>query len=130
MALFMQENKRRHVRAGHAVRRRRRTTHDGLTPTARSGYVRWFDPTVGKWLSQDPSGLAPDTNPYRYCGNAPTDAVDPSGTQQQAPPNPEPPWLKNNQPGPRQLGRLIGGNEPAWLGRCGADARVRLHYGQ
>jgi hypothetical protein len=34
---------------------------------------------VGKWLSQDPSGLGPDTNTYRYVGNAPMSAVDPTG---------------------------------------------------
>jgi hypothetical protein len=30
-------------------------------------------------MSQDPSGLGPDTNPYRYVGNSPTNFVDPSG---------------------------------------------------
>ena len=59
-------------------------------PTARSPQIaggencainqsRWYDSTVGRWLSQDPSGLGPDTNPYRYCGNDPTDGTDPSG---------------------------------------------------
>ena len=52
---------------------------DGLAATARSNYVRWFDPTVGRWLSEDPAGLGPDANPYRYCGNAPTDGTEPSG---------------------------------------------------
>ncbi len=40
---------------------------------------RWYDATVGKWLSEDPLGLGPDPNPYRYCGNGPTDGSDPSG---------------------------------------------------
>ena len=40
---------------------------------------RWYDAITGRWLSQDPLGLAPDTNPYRYCGNGPMNAVDPSG---------------------------------------------------
>ena len=42
---------------------------------------RWYDPSVGKWLSEDPSGLAADANPYRYCDNGPTDATDPSGLE-------------------------------------------------
>ena len=40
---------------------------------------RWYDPATGTWLSQDPLGLGPDSNPYRYCGNGPTGFVDPSG---------------------------------------------------
>ena len=40
---------------------------------------RWYDPQTGTWLSKDPSGLGPDVNPYRYCGNSPTTHVDPSG---------------------------------------------------
>jgi uncharacterized protein RhaS with RHS repeats len=39
-----------------------------------------YDPSIGRWLSQDPSGFeAGDPNLYRYCGNAPTDGMDPSG---------------------------------------------------
>jgi hypothetical protein len=34
---------------------------------------------VGKWLSQDPSGLGPDTNTYRYVGNSPVTRIDPLG---------------------------------------------------
>ena len=40
---------------------------------------RWYDPGAGTWLSEDPSGLGPDVNPYRYCGNSPTNGTDPSG---------------------------------------------------
>ncbi len=42
---------------------------------------RWYEPSTHVWLSQDPLGLGPDANPYRYCGNAPTDGTDPSGAQ-------------------------------------------------
>ena len=38
-----------------------------------------YDPTTGRWLTEDPSGLGPDSNPYRYVGNDPTNATDPSG---------------------------------------------------
>ena len=39
-----------------------------------------YDPTVGRWLSQDPIGFkGGDPNLYRYVGNSPTNATDPSG---------------------------------------------------
>lgn len=38
-----------------------------------------YDPTIGKWLSEDPMGLTVDANPYRYVGNSPTNFTDPSG---------------------------------------------------
>jgi RHS repeat-associated protein len=41
---------------------------------------RWFDPRVGRWLSEDPIGFAAgDANLYRYVGNQPTIYVDPYG---------------------------------------------------
>ncbi len=41
---------------------------------------RWYDFGVGRWLSDDPTGFAAsDTNEYRYCGNSPANATDPSG---------------------------------------------------
>ena len=47
--------------------------------------VRWYDPTVGRFLQQDPwlgSIYAPLTlNAYGYCVNDPVNAVDPSGMQ-------------------------------------------------
>jgi RHS repeat-associated protein len=41
--------------------------------------ARWYDPAVGRWASEDPSGLGPDTNPYRYVANSPVNYTDPSG---------------------------------------------------
>ena len=38
---------------------------------------RWFDPSVGTWLSEDPA--AADENLYRYAGDGPTDGTDPRG---------------------------------------------------
>jgi uncharacterized protein RhaS with RHS repeats len=39
-----------------------------------------YDPTIGRWLSEDPVGFAVgDTNLYRYVGNAPTMYIDPTG---------------------------------------------------
>jgi RHS repeat-associated protein len=40
---------------------------------------RWYNPATGCWESPDPA--AADANLYRYCGNAPTDGIDPSGLQ-------------------------------------------------
>ena len=40
---------------------------------------RVYDPAVGRFLSEDPEGLAADPNPYRYVRNRPTTATDPSG---------------------------------------------------
>jgi RHS repeat-associated protein len=37
------------------------------------------DPHTGGWLKPDPLGLGPDTNPYRFIGNGPTNGTDPSG---------------------------------------------------
>lgn len=39
-----------------------------------------YDPTIGRWLTEDPIGFAgEDMNLYRYVGNGPTNATDPSG---------------------------------------------------
>jgi len=45
--------------------------------------ARWYDPTVGRFLSEDPlSFAAGDVNLTRYVSNAPTNYVDPTGLQQ------------------------------------------------
>src|SRR5262249_22695743 len=42
--------------------------------------ARYYDPKTGRWISEDPSGLAAgDSNLYRYVDNGPTNATDPSG---------------------------------------------------
>jgi len=41
---------------------------------------RYYDPTDGRWISQDPSGFAAgDDNLYRYCSNSVESHNDPSG---------------------------------------------------
>lgn len=42
--------------------------------------ARYFDPATGRFTTQDPIGFAAgDANPYRYVGNQPLVATDPSG---------------------------------------------------
>jgi uncharacterized protein RhaS with RHS repeats len=48
-----------------------------------------YDPTLGRWISQDSLGFAPgDSNLYRYVGNDPTAATDPIGNAAAAAPDP------------------------------------------
>ena len=45
--------------------------------------ARWYDPNTGRWLSQDPIGFGGgDANLYRAVGNHPTNATDPSGSEE------------------------------------------------
>jgi hypothetical protein len=47
-----------------------------------------FDPSIGTWVSRDPLGFeAGDADLYRYCGNGPTNFVDPSGMDEYGIPN-------------------------------------------
>ena len=42
--------------------------------------ARWYDPEVGRWLSEDPiSFTAGDANLYRYVGNNVVTVTDPNG---------------------------------------------------
>ncbi len=41
---------------------------------------RWYDPAVGRWMSEDPIGFkGRDANLYAYVGNSSVNATDPSG---------------------------------------------------
>jgi RHS repeat-associated protein len=51
---------------------------------------RRYEPSVQRWMSQDPLGLGPDSNPYQYVGNGPTNVVDPSGLQSDSNASPSP----------------------------------------
>jgi RHS repeat-associated protein len=52
---------------------------DGV-PGLQYNRARWYDPSSGQWASLDPLGFdAGDANLYRYVGNSPTNATDPSG---------------------------------------------------
>jgi hypothetical protein len=41
--------------------------------------ARWYDPHLGRFLSEDPIGLAGGINPYVYANNNPNNLRDPSG---------------------------------------------------
>jgi RHS repeat-associated protein len=42
--------------------------------------ARWYDPSIERFITEDTMGFAAgDTNLYRYAGNSPTNATDPSG---------------------------------------------------
>ena len=41
--------------------------------------ARYYDPMLGRWLTEDPAGIASSTNLYSYAGNDPINAIDPSG---------------------------------------------------
>ena len=53
------------------------------TPNATGGMVylrnRWYDPATGRFLTQDPLGLAGGVNLYAYAGNDPISFSDPFG---------------------------------------------------
>jgi RHS repeat-associated protein len=45
----------------------------------RSNLNRWNDQASERWPKRHPFGLGPDVNPYRYCGNTPTNFTDQNG---------------------------------------------------
>jgi RHS repeat-associated protein len=55
--------------------------------------ARYYDPKLGRWISQDPIGFAAgDANLYRYVGNSPTNSTDPSGLIDPLGPTRTRPW--------------------------------------
>ncbi|HEV3256345.1 MAG TPA: polymorphic toxin-type HINT domain-containing protein, partial [Gemmataceae bacterium] len=58
--------------------------YTGLRSDSETGFLatpnRYYNPATGSWVGQDPAGFkAGDPNLYRYVGNSPMDATDPSG---------------------------------------------------
>jgi RHS repeat-associated protein len=51
---------------------------DPLTGDYQFG-ARYYTSEDGRWESEDPLGLVPDRNPYRYVGNHPANVNDPTG---------------------------------------------------
>jgi len=88
---------------------------------------RWYG-LDGRFLSEDPSGLRPDTNPYRYCGNSPTNYTDPSGLEYIRPGSPE--WGLQSACAPVGIRNPSGGGTPVRLstveGAGGSAAGIPL----
>jgi RHS repeat-associated protein len=87
-------------------------TYTGRQYDADSGLyyyrARWYDAQNGRFINEDPLGFAAgDTNLSRYCGNSPTNFVDPDGTTSKRPesytkpaPKPLPPgWVYSKASG-------------------------------
>jgi len=58
-------------------------TWKGLQPETGTGLIykraRWYDPTLGRFISEDPAGLAGGINPYVFADDDPINNGDPSG---------------------------------------------------
>jgi hypothetical protein len=84
--LISEMNKsRRRIGGSYGFRALGRAGLRGASVATRPRHVRWYDSTVGRWLSEDPA--AADANLYRYCGNAPTGGIDPSGMADETDPS-------------------------------------------
>jgi len=47
-----------------------------------------YDPTIGRWTAEDPIAFeGADANLYRYVGNHPTNATDPTGMAEKTNPS-------------------------------------------
>ena len=80
--------------------------------------ARWYDPAVGRFISQDPIGFqAGDPNLYRYVGNAPGDGVDRLGLAE-VPKNNWPHWVKP------LIGKDVGRGVPARI----LEVYIDMHH--
>jgi RHS repeat-associated protein len=87
---------------------------------------RWYDPDVGRWLSEDPIGFAAgDANLYRYVGNEPTMGTDATGLSGPS----KPAWSDPNgflNELERRGGKLRAGFAPKNISGQSADGFGRL----
>ncbi len=93
------------------------------TPNARGGFVylrnRWYDPTTGRFLTQDPIGLAGGVNLYAYAGNNPITFTDPFGLKTCPPDCPFGTYTAIGSLAGAALGAKAGGITGAILGAIG-----------
>jgi RHS repeat-associated protein len=78
--------------------------------------TRYYDPVDGRWITQDPLGLEPDSDPYRYGGNDPSNETDPSGMDS----------VTVGERGPAGQGvywNFGGGTPPMLIGYAESDAQ-------
>lgn len=54
--------------------------------------ARYYDPSIGRFLSEDPIGFNGGINIYSYVGNKPTSFIDPLGLQEMFPLDPNIPF--------------------------------------
>lgn len=54
--------------------------------------ARYYDPTIGRFLSEDPIGFNGGINLYTYVGNRPVNFIDPFGLQEMFPLDPNIPF--------------------------------------
>ncbi|MFH0803339.1 MAG: RHS repeat-associated core domain-containing protein [bacterium] len=92
--------------------------YTGQQSESASGLVylrnRYYDPSIGRFLSQDPIGFSGGMNMYAYCGNNPGNLVDPGGTMY-LPPSVRAAWGPSTWGFPRSPSRSIwpvGGVNP------------------
>src|SRR5882762_7235769 len=73
---------------GSLVNPFRYTARESDTETGLYYYrARYYDSSVGRFISEDPIGINGGINFYAFVGNSPVDLVDPSGNYAQLDPN-------------------------------------------
>ena len=100
-----------------------RFRHAGREYDAEAGIyynrARYYDPQLGRFLSEDPIGIAGGLNLYAYAGNDPVSVSDPTGTSANCPPN----TLCGNVPVERESHpECAGANVPGGSVECRLEA--------
>jgi RHS repeat-associated protein len=90
--------------------------------------ARYYDPQMGRFLSEDPAGIAGGLNLYAYAGNDPINAADPSGLMvSYAPPLGEP--AGNGGENPCAMDPFSNSCWGSWLGGGGGDVDAQVWAG-
>jgi len=76
--------------------------------------ARYYDPVLGRWLTEDPAGIAGGINLYAYAGNDPVNMRDPSGLKFCGE---TPAWIPCEWTGPD----LVGGHSEGFTGAGGGE---------
>ena len=65
--------------------------------------ARFYAPSLGRFITRDPSGISGGTNLYAYVGNDPVSLIDPTGLQSAQPREVSPPEYDPPLPQPREV---------------------------